>query len=101
MTSVPSTRKSLPLTDRDLDDLARLRESPMLRDALAALAQVRLTESTSEASLLHTVLVAGLRAVQERAQEAGYAELGDDYRTEDVQRRAAARRRRPAWADEA
>lgn len=94
-------RKSLPLTDRDLEDLARLRESTVLQDALAALAQTRLTEPTSESALLHTVLVAGLRATQERAQEAGYAELGAEYVAEDAERRRTARRRRPVWADEA
>ena len=73
----------------------------MLQDALAALAQTRLTDSTSESALLHTVLVAGLRATQERAQEDGYAELGSEYAAADAQRRSAARRRRPAWADEA
>lgn len=95
------SRKSLPLTDRDLEDLARLRESPVMQEALAAVAQTRLTEPTSESSLLHTVLVAGLRATQERAQEAGYAALGGEYRTDSERRHTAARRRRPSWADDA
>jgi hypothetical protein len=84
-------RASLPLSPRDVADLARLRESP------SAIARLNLPDGeVSEAALLHAVLVAGLQAIEEALQERAYAELADQYRgtAEGAERRAA--RRAPA-----
>lgn len=94
----PTARKSLPLTAQDVADLAALRESEAHRDALQALSGAAVTTTDSEASLLHSVLVAGLRVVRERAEEAGYAQMAAERNVQ--QDRAFARRRRPSWAEE-
>jgi len=65
-------RKSLPLTDRDLADLERLRGHSPEREALAELAGV-VVESVTEAALLHMIFAAGLRAIREKAEERAYA----------------------------
>ncbi|MGW6279404.1 hypothetical protein [Kribbella sp. NPDC055071] len=95
---VRATRKSLPLSDRDLRDLAVLRGSGAHRAALSRLAQVRVTESTSEAMVLQAVVEAGLKAVADLVEADGYARIAAEVTSED--RRAVARRRRPSWADE-
>ena len=92
------TRKSLPLSDRDLRDLAVLRGSEAHRAALSRLAQVYVTESTSEAVMLQAVLEAGLKAVAELVEAEGYANIASEASSEN--RQAVARRRRPTWADE-
>lgn len=97
MIRTTGTRKSVPLTESDLEDLAVVRESAELREALASVAGTDLPETASESVLLHTILVAGLRAAQERAQEAGYADLGAEYREGGSMRRKVSRRRPPAW----
>jgi hypothetical protein len=84
-------RASLPLSPRDVADLARLRESPSAR------AQLDLPDGeVTEAALLHAVLTAGLKAIGDAMQERAYAELADQYRgtAEGAERRAA--RRAPA-----
>lgn len=94
----PAARKSLPLSAKDLDDIARLRDSAAHRSALSHLVDADVPGDTSEASLLHAVLEAGLRAVHQQVEEEGYAQIAADA---DVSaRRASARRRRPSWADE-
>lgn len=92
------TRKSLPLSERDLRDLANLRRSPSHRAALAALAGSDLSDTSSEAAVLHAVWEAGLKAVLERVEEEGYEQMATER--DLVARKAVARRRRPAWADE-
>jgi len=94
-------RKSLPLTERDLADLERLREQTPERDALAELAGIEV-ESLAEAALLRVVFAAGLRAIRERAEERAYlvAAAGRLASGEAAESRRIARRRRPAWADE-
>jgi hypothetical protein len=96
------TRKSLPLTERDLADLERLRGQTPERDALADLAGVVEVESVAEAALLHMVFTAGLRAIRERAEELAYARAAADRLAsgEAAEVRQIARRRRPAWVDE-
>lgn len=84
-------RASLPLSPRDVENLARLRESPSAR------AQLSLPDGeVTEAALLHAVLVAGLQAIGDAVQERAYAELADQYRdtAEGTERRVA--RRAPA-----
>lgn len=93
-----ATRKSLPLSTRDLSALSALRRSPVHRAVLADLAGTPLSETSSEAAVLHAIWEAGVQAVRERVEEAGYAEMAAD-RDPDVHK-AVARRRRPTWADE-
>lgn len=62
----------MPLTERDLADLERLRGQTPERDALRDLSGIR-TESVTEAALLHAIFTAGLRAVRERAEELAHA----------------------------
>ncbi len=94
-------RAPLPLTARDLADLARLRMPGPEREALSDLADALLADEVSEALLIHAVFVAGLRAVREAAEERGYAELAAQ---EEASGEAAERRllsdRRPSWAGE-
>lgn len=94
-------RKSLPLTERDLADLERLRGQTPERDALAELAGIQV-ESVTESALLHMIFAAGLRAIRERAEERAYASAAVDRQAsgEADESRRIARRRRPAWADE-
>jgi hypothetical protein len=95
-------RKSLPLTERDLADLERLRGQTLERAALADLAGVVVTEGVTEAALLHMIFSAGLRAIQEKAEEFAYASAAADRLAggEADEIRRIARRRRPSWADE-
>jgi hypothetical protein len=95
-------RKSLPLTERDLADLERLRAQTPERDALSDLAGVAVVEGVTEAALLHMIFTAGLRAIREKAEELAYASAAADRLTsgEAQEIRRTARRRRPAWADE-
>ena len=95
-------RKSLPLTKRDLADLERLRRQTPERDALADLSGVAV-ESVTEAALLRMIFAAGLRAIREKAEERAYASAAADRLAsgEADENRRIARRRRPAWADEA
>jgi hypothetical protein len=94
-------RPPLPLTERDLADLAALRDPGPGRAALGRLAPGALPEGDiTEAVLLHAVFEAGLRAVREAAESAGYEQLAAGYEAEDAERRQIARRRRPHWAAE-
>jgi hypothetical protein len=94
-------RKSLPLTDRDLAELVRLRQETPERAALSQLSGVDVV-SVTESALLHMIFVAGLHAISEKAEEAGYATAAADRLAsgEADEIRRAARRRRPSWADE-
>jgi hypothetical protein len=85
-------RKSLPLTERDLDELERLHGPTPERDALFDLAGVAV-ESVTEAAL---------RAIREKAEEHAYAAAAAERLAsgEKQDNRQAERRRRPAWADE-
>lgn len=92
------TRKSLPLNARDLSDLSALRRSPAHRAVLADLAGTPLSETSSEAAVLHAIWEAGVQAVRDRVEEAGYAALAAER--DPIAGKAVARRRRPTWADE-
>ena len=95
-------RPSLPLSERDERDLALLSSSPLHRDALVRLSGEDVADfSVSEAALLHAVFEVGLTAIREATEEAGYAQLAADQAAEAARHHADARRRRPAWADEA
>lgn len=93
-----TTRKSLPLSARDLADLQKLRESAAQQAALSELAGVEVSASSSEAALLHAVYEAGLRAVKRRVEAVGYEQIAVEY--DEGARRQVARRRAPSWADE-
>src|SRR5881227_809207 len=95
---VPVTRKSLPLSERDLHDLAVLRGSEAHRRALSQLVHVVVTERSSEAVTLQAVLEAGLKAVAQQVEAEGYARIAAEASREN--RQTVARRRRPSWADE-
>jgi hypothetical protein len=102
LTEPAKTRKSLPLTEQDLADIARLREETPEREALSELAGVVIVESVAEAALLRMIFEAGLRAIRERAEERAYASAAEDRLAsgEAHEARRIARRRRPAWASE-
>ena len=95
-------RKSLPLTERDLADLERLRGQTPERDALAELVGMEEVQSVTEAALLHMIFAAGLRAIREQTEERAYASAAADRLAsgESAQSRLIARRRRPGWADQ-
>jgi hypothetical protein len=94
------TRKSLPLTQQDIRAVARLRSSSMQRQALSSLTRTGLSQDSSEATYLHALLQAGIRAAQDEADAERYAALAEErFQTRD-QRRMVARRRRPSWADD-
>ena len=94
----PTERRTpLPLTARDLADLAKLRLPGPEREALSDLANAPLAEEVSEALLVHAVFLAGLRAVQEAVEERGYAQLAVQEATsgEAAERRLISQRRPP------
>jgi hypothetical protein len=94
------TRKSVSLTRRDLDLIKLLRHDTKARVYLAELAHVPVAEAgKSEASVLHTLLRAGLQVVQDEMAEASYNAEADDTAWWAEHRRIA-RRRRPSWADD-
>jgi hypothetical protein len=100
--SEPTERRTaLPLTARDVADLEKLREPGPERDALCALGSKLPAGDVSESFLVHAVFAAGLRAVQEQAEEIGYAQLAAQQEAsgEAAERRLIAGRR-PRWADE-
>ena len=94
-------RKSLPLTERDLTDLERLRGQTPELDALAELAGMEV-QSVTEAALLHMIFAVGLRDIRERTEERAYTTAAADRLAsgESAESRLIARRRRPAWANE-
>ncbi len=94
-------RPPLPLTERDLADLNKLRGEPPVWAALWHLArQEAPTGEVTESVVIHAIFTVGLRAIQEEAEAASYAAEAEDRRGEDAERRATARRRRPGWAGE-
>jgi hypothetical protein len=101
LTEPAKARKSLPLSEQDLADIARLREDTPERQALFEMAGV-VVESVAEAALLRMIFEAGLRAIREKAEERAYASAAEDRRAsgESDEARQIARRRRPGWADE-
>lgn len=94
-------RPPLPLTERDLEDLQKLRGDHPHWEALWRLVRADTPAGeVAQSVLLHAVFVAGLRAVQEEAEAASYAADAADRQAEDAERRAIARRRPPRWATE-
>jgi hypothetical protein len=60
LTEPAKTRKSLPLTEKDLADVARLRQETPEREALSEMAGT-VVEGVAEAALLHMIFEAGLK----------------------------------------
>lgn len=94
MCGMETVDRTILLNARDLRELAALHASAVYRAVLADLVGVQLSETSSEAEVLHAVWVAGLQAVRAQVEDVGYAEMA----AERV--RGARRRRRPVWADE-
>lgn len=94
-------RAPLPLTARDIEDLAKLRKPSPEREALSDLADVSLADEVSEALLIHAVFTVGLRAIWETAEAHGYAQLAAQKEAsgQAADRQAISDRRAP-WADE-
>lgn len=98
------TRKSVPLTEQDLDGVAALRTDHAWRTAALELAGIELSAQPSEAEALHALVEVGHTALRERVTEeelaTGYAALRRAQDDEDRQvarttgRRTAARSRR-------
>ena len=89
------TRKSVPITPDDIEDLERLRSDDRLyREAVQAVAGVELPDKPSEAEALHALIAAGRWAVQQHVMATGYAALAaaqtDEDReiTQEISRRA-------------
>jgi len=101
-TEPATTRKSLPLTEKDLADIARLRAETPEREALSEMAGIAIVESVAEAALLRMIFEAGLRAIREKAEELAYASAAEDRLAsgEADETRRISRRRRPAWVTE-
>lgn len=93
-------RKSLPLTERDLADVRRLRQESPERAALSRISGVDIIDVT-ESALLHMIFVAGLHAIHDEAEEQAYAMAAADRQAsgEADEIRRIARRRRPPWSD--
>lgn len=101
MRVAPVRRLSLPLTEHDERELHLLRTSAAHREALGRLIGESVVRTdASEAALIHAVFEAGLAAVREATEEAGYAELAAQQASELAARRAESRRRRPSWAED-
>lgn len=83
----PVIRKSTPLSAQDLNDLQAIRRAPEYA-------------GRSESAVLQELLHLGIALVKEQQVEAGYAEMAQQRDETRSARRTAARRRRPAWADQ-
>lgn len=88
-----SRRLSVTMSGRDLADLDLIRRSPERLRSLPA----EVSETSSEAALVHAVFEAGLQCLKEEAQESAYALLAQDteYVSYREARRGAPVRRRP------
>lgn len=95
-------RPSLPLTERDVDDLQALQSSEELRLALEELSPDGLRAGKlSESALLHAIWTTGMAAIREKAEIVGYQALAASMtETEVAENRASARRRASYGADE-
>jgi hypothetical protein len=89
----PTTRKSVPLTERDLADLELLRRSPSHRRAFCEATGV--DPEASEATVLHGLLVFAVARISEQALDEGYAALAASYavQPDEAAYRAAVRAR--------
>jgi hypothetical protein len=95
-------RTSLPLTAQNERDLSKVRESSAYQMALEQLSDIKIIKlKMSEAALLNAIFEAGIPAVRQKAELAGYAEIAAAQSESELsQQRSESRRRRPHWADE-
>ena len=94
------SRKSVPLTERDLRDLERLRQ-PDTPQARALRELVGATPSPTEAALLQLLVELGLEMIDDQVREEGYRQLAAATTEKEVQEMQAWRRLQvEAWADE-
>lgn len=94
-------RTSVPLTAKDVEDLAKLRspdtlEYASLVEILHELDLGDLAAEPSEAAVLQALLAIGLKRARDAALERGYAELAASLNEEDDQVAKASRARRNA-----
>jgi len=70
--------------------------------ALEQLSDIKIIKmKMSEAALLNAIFEAGIAAVRQKAELAGYAEIAAAQSESELkQQRSESRRRRPNWADE-
>lgn len=86
-------RKPLPLTEQDLEDLARLHDPDSAqRRALRYLLGTEV--GTSDAQLLRALLTVALRRVEEQVEEENYRQLALSRTPDDDAELAALRARR-------
>ncbi|MGW6255400.1 hypothetical protein [Streptomyces sp. NPDC055085] len=94
-----STRKSIPITAEDQAAVAKVRQHDSSeRSALLAMG-VDLSPQPSEAEVIHALLTAGRKAVEEGALAYGYSALAAHQDSEDIAYHAAMRARRRGGAD--
>ncbi|WP_228473626.1 hypothetical protein [Streptomyces calidiresistens] len=96
------TRKSIPITEEDQSIATRIRDTDSSERAALLALGVELSSRPSEAEVLHALLTAGRKAVEEGAMLHGYAALAAQEDEEDREFHAAMRgRRRGAGEEEA
>jgi hypothetical protein len=85
-------RKSVPVTERDLEDIEKLRRptTPYGRALREILNEDY--QSPTEAALLHVLLRLGIKVVAERAREEGYRQLAEMTTEEERMEMQALRR---------
>lgn len=95
-------RTSLPLTEQNERDLSKVRESSSYQMALEQLSGTKIFEvEISTAALLHAIFEAGIAAVRQEAELAGYTEIASSQSEVELkQHRSESRRRRPSWTEE-
>lgn len=97
--AAPHRRLSVPLTERDEEELRAVRRSPARLSAL-----VDVDARASDAQLVHAVFEAGLERLREAEEAAEYVALAadDDWADAERRRRGARERagRRGASADQ-
>lgn len=81
-----SKRTSLPLTQKDLEDLAAISTAP------GASAALDVDEAMSEAAILHRLFQLGVAHAYQVLDELGYAELAQDEERAQYQHLAKSRR---------
>ena len=80
--STPRRRLSVPLTDRDEEELRAVRRSPARLSAL-----VDVDARASDAQLVHAVFEAGLEHLREAEEAAEYVALAADDEWAEAERR--------------
>lgn len=94
------TRKNVSLRTQELEVVARVRdEGSPEREALRDAFGVELPERVSEAESLRVVLKVGLRAIEEKIMDNGYAELAASQTDEDASSTRAVRDRGARYTD--